>query len=160
MGFVKEDVKCLQWSLEAHSKPVTSLSFNGDESMGIFASGSMDKRIRIWQQASAGACPVLLSEQSNKAQGAIFSLDFAPKRLVPTMLVIGGAQNFGVWDILSDPKIKNFYEGGKKGGDGGDDGAEGVKFQHRIMEQTFNYKEDEKIVIRDDEPIGDFLEDE
>merc|ERR1712080_566873 len=37
------------WHLKAHKKPVTSLMFNNDK-MDLFATASLDKKIKIWNQ--------------------------------------------------------------------------------------------------------------
>ena len=43
------------WLLRAHKKAVTELSFNKgeDAGAGILATGSLDKKVKIWRQEAA-----------------------------------------------------------------------------------------------------------
>ena len=75
------------------------------------------------------------------------------------MLIVGGQENFGMWDIMSDSNVKRFYDT-KNNVQHHDDTKNETnnKHQHFIMEQTFNYKKDEMIVIDKDENIDNFLD--
>eukprot|EP01084_Bolivina_argentea_P144166 253019_1 len=154
--------KCL-WYLKGHKKAVTSLCFNNNK-MDLFVTGSLDKKIKIWYQESSEKKPILLSEQSNHATGGIFSIDFAPKRFISDILIIGGHDNFGMFDIQSDPMVNKFYETNNDSyvvnNDGNNKYEMGNEHQHYIMEQTFNYKKGKEIVISNDNTINDFLEDD
>merc|ERR1712204_47389 len=102
--------------------------------------------------------PVFVSEQSNKSLGgSVFSIDFAPKRLIASMLVIGGNENFGIWDVQSDPNVNRFFNPNPETQE---DANDENKHQHLIMEQTFNYQEDKSFVIKEEKYDDDEKEDD
>ena len=147
------------WTIQGDEQPVTSLTFNKLKPK-LFATSSLSGTIKLWTQQSVASEPEMLFRKKNAETGAIFSISFAPRRLLPSMLVIGAKEDFGIWDIAGEEVVtdwmtsENVDEHGvvkptyrvdkKKRRE--KEYLEAVnKYEHRIMEQTFQYKEDLRV---------------
>ncbi|XP_074558735.1 uncharacterized protein LOC141814695 [Curcuma longa] len=96
------------FTLKAHDKPVTSISFN-PAAPNLLATGSTDKTVKLWDVSNNQ--PSCIVSQKFKA-GAIFSIAFSDD--CPFLLAIGGSKGkLEVWDIRSEPRIANRF--GKRG---------------------------------------------
>ena len=97
---LKEDESL--WKFKAHKQAVTSLAFNNGKPE-IFATSSLDRWVKIWKQENSECKPKLMTKKQSHSDsiGAIFSIEFAPKPSIPTVLIMGGLHNFGMWDIQS-----------------------------------------------------------
>ncbi len=86
-----------QTVLEGHTNSVNSVSFSPDGSM--LASGSSDKRIRLWNAATG----VLLHTLTGH-EGGVKSVTFSPDG---SMLVSGGDDNtIRLWDVATRKELK------------------------------------------------------
>eukprot|EP01025_Chloroclados_australasicus_P066312 TRINITY_DN9108_c0_g1_i1.p1 TRINITY_DN9108_c0_g1~~TRINITY_DN9108_c0_g1_i1.p1 ORF type:complete len:363 (-),score=67.72 TRINITY_DN9108_c0_g1_i1:681-1709(-) len=92
-------------SFQAHEKAATTISLSSAVN-GLIATGSIDKKIKLWD-ISSGQNAQLLAEEDLKV-GAVFSGEFS--RDEPWLLIAGGAKGeVSVWDIRSQQNIQNRY---------------------------------------------------
>jgi WD40 repeat protein len=88
------------WRIKAHAAAVTCVASSA-LAAGLFATGSLDKTVRIWDVGSAAAAePVLLSSKA-LAVGQVFSLSFFPDQ--PHLLAAGGSGGvLALWDTAEE----------------------------------------------------------
>ncbi|KAK7320267.1 hypothetical protein VNO77_29588 [Canavalia gladiata] len=97
--------QCSTFTLHAHDKAVTSLSYNLS-APNLLATGSMDKTVKLWDLSNNQ--PSCVASKSPKV-GAVFSISFSEDN--PFLLAIGGSKGkLQVWDTLSDSGISRRYE--------------------------------------------------
>jgi hypothetical protein len=92
--------KAVNDALNAHAAAVTCVASSA-LAAGLFATGSLDKTVRIWDVGSAAAAePVLLSSKA-LAIGQVFSLSFFPDQ--PHLLAAGGSGGvLALWDTAEE----------------------------------------------------------
>ncbi|KAL5720194.1 hypothetical protein ACHQM5_012881 [Ranunculus cassubicifolius] len=92
------------FTLHAHDKAVTSVSFNTCAPK-LIATGSTDKTVKLWDLTNN--TPSCVATNNPKA-GAVFSISFSEEN--PFLLAIGGSKGkLQVWDTLSDDGIARKY---------------------------------------------------
>ena len=159
--------KKVLWAVQGDKEPVTSLSFNADKPE-LFATSSLSGRIKLWTQESVQSEPKMLYSRRSEETGAVFNIAFAPRRLLPSMLVIGATEDFGIWDVRSEEKVMDWWTTRKT--DGENKGRYRIekrkqrerefkdiqkKYEHRIMEQTFQYGQGHTVNVDDEQPSDD-----
>mmetsp|Transcript_14770 Transcript_14770/g.41589 ORF Transcript_14770/g.41589 Transcript_14770/m.41589 type:complete len:507 (+) Transcript_14770:285-1805(+) len=92
------------FSLHAHEKPTCTLSFSSGAT-GLLATGSTDKKLKLWDVADMK--PALLATEEPKV-GAIFSATFCADS--PFLLGCAGAKGtVAVWDTKTNPAVAAKY---------------------------------------------------
>eukprot|EP01023_Acetabularia_acetabulum_P064091 TRINITY_DN8202_c0_g1_i5.p1 TRINITY_DN8202_c0_g1~~TRINITY_DN8202_c0_g1_i5.p1 ORF type:complete len:389 (-),score=88.19 TRINITY_DN8202_c0_g1_i5:161-1327(-) len=93
-------------SFQAHQKATTVLSMSSAVD-GLLATGSVEKKTKLWDIAS-GSSANILTEEDLKV-GAVFCGDFCPDE--PWLFIAGGAKGeVSVWDVRSNPAVQNKYQ--------------------------------------------------
>lgn len=96
------------WTVDAHSKATSSIA--NSKIPGYFASGSLDKTIKLWRNdpANPSAGPTLLhTAEVASLLGKVFSLQFMPDS--PFLLAAGGKQQVHVWHTDEVPPVKETF---------------------------------------------------
>lgn len=93
------------WSVKAHSKAASSLSFNS-VIPNVFATASVDKSIKIWDSNGASVPSCIATR--DLGVGQIFSMSF--DRSSPFVLAAGGNEGcLALWDIMENAEINRRY---------------------------------------------------
>lgn len=86
-----------RFTLAAHSRPTTILAFAGPAAPGLLATGSTDKKVKLWDVA--GDAPALVEAQDLKV-GAVFAAGFSEDAALPGVLAVAGAKGtVSVWEV-------------------------------------------------------------
>ncbi|KAI9890782.1 MAG: hypothetical protein M1814_003566 [Vezdaea aestivalis] len=93
------------WTLDAHAKAVSTLDCN-TTIPGFLATGSPDKKVKLWKIGSSG--PSLVAER-NVGVGKVFSVGFAPESEVAFRLAVAGSESVQVWDTSTNPAVRRAF---------------------------------------------------
>ena len=98
-----------RFTLAAHSRPTTALAFAGVAAPGLLATGSTDKKVKLWDVS--GDAPALLEAQDLKV-GAIFAASFACDEALPGVLAVAGAKGtVSVWEVGAAESVATRWPG-------------------------------------------------
>lgn len=133
------------WRLQAHGAALTSFSVNSHVK-GLFATGSDDKTVKLWNATSASAQgskgPSLVTSRELDV-GKIFSVAFAPDEQVAYRLAVGGSKGvLNVWDISTNNAVrKSFAAGLPPSKSGAGDAVAGVNGGGNMKERIISIGE-------------------
>jgi periodic tryptophan protein 1 len=95
------------FTLSAHTKPCTSLSWNVVAGPPMFATASIDKTVKLWELNDSK--PSLITSRDVQG-GSLFCLSFACLPGSPFMLCAGGSGgDLAVWDTMEDESVDSRY---------------------------------------------------
>lgn len=94
------------WSVQAHDDAVNSFDVN-TAIPGFFATGSADKKVKLWNMGSNGPSMVVSRDLD---VGKVFSTVFAPDSEVAFRLAVAGSKNtVRIWDTSTNPAVRNAF---------------------------------------------------
>lgn len=95
------------FTLSAHNKPCTAISWNTVAAPPMFATASIDGTVKLWEIINDK--PSLICTRA-MGIGAIFSMSFDLKAGSPFMLAAGGDEGkIGVWDTMENESVDRRY---------------------------------------------------
>lgn len=96
------------WTLQAHDGAVSAFDIS-PLVPGLLATGSDDKRVKIWNVEDSKPSMVV---SRNLEVGRIFAAQFAPDPEVAFRLSVAGSKGqLQVWDISTNPSVRNVFAG-------------------------------------------------
>ncbi|KIW90734.1 uncharacterized protein Z519_08517 [Cladophialophora bantiana CBS 173.52] len=96
------------WTLQAHDAAVSAFDISPSVP-GLLATGSEDKRVKIWNVENNRPAMVV---SRNLEVGRIFSAQFAPDPEVAFRLSVAGSKGrLQVWDISTNPSVRKVFAG-------------------------------------------------
>lgn len=94
------------WKLQAHDQSISSFDVN-PVIPGLFATGSTDKDVKLWNVQANGPSLVV---SRNLGVGKIFSVKFAPDSEVAFRLAVAGSKGvMQVWDTSTNAAVRRIF---------------------------------------------------
>ncbi|ODV91784.1 hypothetical protein CANCADRAFT_366 [Tortispora caseinolytica NRRL Y-17796] len=101
---VRQPTKSI-WSLQAHDAAPVSVFAASVHIPGLFATGSSDRKIKLWKIPSGGEPSMILSRDLDV--GKVFSATFGPDPEVGGTLAVGGSNGLvKLWDTATNKSVR------------------------------------------------------